>query len=996
MASALAGVTLMLLAMLFLASQPAMADDADKKKASEGVYKSMGPQKATSAYGESVVSRWWGGAGTAQNKQLDDSYMAYTLPFSFPFFGQNYTTIYISTNGLITFDAASSSYSNSDTTLISTKCIAPLWDDIDLRNGSGVTGSDIYILRNASNVLIRWKGKRYPYSSSSSPAINVECVLYSNGQIRFNYGVGNNPVDATVGISKGDGSNYILGYHNGRANCNQVASLLYVPRSTNVTVNGYVRTPGGAGINGAWLTYTNQTGSGSNASGYYARSLPRGWSGYVTPSKSGYIFVPNRRQYTNLSANASGNFTGYTSAQLLTMGGRVTVGGSALSGVTVQLTGNSGFANYTLTTNANGYWWAKVPPRWAGTVTPSRSGYTFTPTSRSAPGYTVNWTTCNFTAAVVQNKQIWGSIKTKAGAAMSGVTVTFTGASGKPSYTVTTNASGVYSRMVPYGWSGTLRASRSGYSFYPATRSISNITANLGNQNFMGYTTADTITIGGRVLYNSAGLSGVTVSLTGSGGSVNRTATTNASGYWTTTTPLGWAGSVVASRSGYTFSPTSQTLAARYYNHTCANFVGSVVTTRTEPLLVIMVDFTNFAHTGTEAEWANRIFGTSGLTLRTFYMQASRNTFYFRPANETSGTVNNGIVRVRLNRVHPNPEAYSSTTGDRLYQELIRDAILAANPYVNFAAYDTNGDGWLTNRELHLAFYIAGYEASYDSSTPSVWAHRWSLQSYYLGSTLPRPDGVYVGCYNATASRNGGYTMQGQRHGSRQAAFGTLAHELGHDLGLPDLYDVSGASEGVGTHCLMSSGSWGAASGEYPGVRPVHPSAWCKIELGFVTPITVARTANWSGNLQPTNSTSYAPLKITTSNAQQYFLAEFRKPVGFDAGLQYYFGGSSTTGGLAIWHIDTSRRTSNNQDNANWRRKLVDLEIPGYSSVSGDPLDLRHNRGRLTNYWRTGTSYYRINGSSTPNTTLYEGTATGISLTTTGDGTGNYIGVTKP
>ncbi len=60
---------------------------------------------------------------------------------------------------------------------------------------------------------------------------------------------------------------------------------------------------------------------------------------------------------------------------------------------------------------------------------------------------------------------------------------------------------------------------------------------------------------------------------------------------------------------------------------------------------------------------------------------------------------------------------------------------------------------------------------------------------------------------------------------------GVIAHEYGHEIGLPDLYDRDGSSDGVGNFCLMSGGSWNGS-----GATPAPPSAWCKSYLGWLSP----------------------------------------------------------------------------------------------------------------------------------------------------------------
>ena len=63
-----------------------------------------------------------------------------------------------------------------------------------------------------------------------------------------------------------------------------------------------------------------------------------------------------------------------------------------------------------------------------------------------------------------------------------------------------------------------------------------------------------------------------------------------------------------------------------------------------------------------------------------------------------------------------------------------------------------------------------------------------------------------------------------------------IAHEYGHALGLPDLYDRDRTpSEGLGTWCLMAGGS-----NNNGGATPAFMSAWCRWQLGWVMPERVS------------------------------------------------------------------------------------------------------------------------------------------------------------
>jgi len=62
----------------------------------------------------------------------DDCFLDKTLPFTFPFFGQNYTSVTVSSNGSLYFGGTPSSHPSHDApgsvvTLAGFKMIAGLW-----------------------------------------------------------------------------------------------------------------------------------------------------------------------------------------------------------------------------------------------------------------------------------------------------------------------------------------------------------------------------------------------------------------------------------------------------------------------------------------------------------------------------------------------------------------------------------------------------------------------------------------------------------------------------------------------------------------------------------------------------------------------------------------------------------------------------------------------------------------------------------------------------
>jgi len=145
-----------------------------------------------SFYTRTYLQPQWIGGGVPMGWHADDASWTYTLPFSFPFYGNDYSSICVSSNGLITFLDPDSSFSNSISALAGKLAIAPAWND-------WVTDDpyDIYIWQNSMHVGIRWYVRAY----GSSTEANFEAILSVDGEIQFNYQYNDGPVSPTVGIS---------------------------------------------------------------------------------------------------------------------------------------------------------------------------------------------------------------------------------------------------------------------------------------------------------------------------------------------------------------------------------------------------------------------------------------------------------------------------------------------------------------------------------------------------------------------------------------------------------------------------------------------------------------------------------------------------------------------------------------------------------------------------------------------------------------------------
>ena len=155
--------------------------------------------------------------GTALGLTFDDRYLEnYALPFSFPFFGQNFTTVTISTNGNLYFSPPPKR-SNGDADdvpgavadLSQFKMIAGMWDDLDLRT-SRRADADVYVVTPDPNrIIFRWQGVQFGDGTNGDP-INFEIELRSDGVITTRYGAGNTNLFPVVGISGGQPDPFVI------------------------------------------------------------------------------------------------------------------------------------------------------------------------------------------------------------------------------------------------------------------------------------------------------------------------------------------------------------------------------------------------------------------------------------------------------------------------------------------------------------------------------------------------------------------------------------------------------------------------------------------------------------------------------------------------------------------------------------------------------------------------------------------------------------------
>jgi immune inhibitor A len=349
--------------------------------------------------------------------------------------------------------------------------------------------------------------------------------------------------------------------------------------------------------------------------------------------------------------------------------------------------------------------------------------------------------------------------------------------------------------------------------------------------------------------------------------------------------------------------------------------------------IALLVDFSDNKGMRRAKDFENLLFDKANPNSMTnFYRQLSYG------ALELTGEV---IGYVRAPQPYSYYTASESGTGSNYPKNtpgLLNDTLTIFCRNDNLVRFDADNDGFVDAIFLIHAGRGAEAEPNPAKRKNMIWSHKW---------TLPQPfvhQGVKVFAYSAEPE---------------DGRVGVFSHEFGHLLGLPDLYDTTFRSHGIGDWCLMAGGSWGGK-----GNRPTRMSCWCLAKLGWIKPKVVTRKKSIQLYTLEEKKAECYRLWTKGATGPEYFLLENRQAKGLDAALP----GS----GLAVWHID--ERQSNNDNPLAYLVALLQAD-------GNKDLELLKNSGDAGDLFPGDKGVAAVDDNTTPSTRANTGSPSRVALT---------------
>lgn len=316
----------------------------------------------------------------------------------------------------------------------------------------------------------------------------------------------------------------------------------------------------------------------------------------------------------------------------------------------------------------------------------------------------------------------------------------------------------------------------------------------------------------------------------------------------------------------------------------------------TYPVLIIPALFEDSPEPHVTAQEMQAIlFADTGRTMTTYYREASNQRL----------SVDGSVAPWVRTSVSLADGAGHGWIGPRA-QDHFRDAVAAADSAIDFTQFDNDGpdgvpnsgdDDGIVDSVVFMNIELAG-----NCGGEGFWPHFSGLRNedgelgVETGDIGASGEPIKVLPYIADSAVNCDDEPLGPA---------VLAHEFGHNLGLPDYYrQAQGLGPDdrhwiIGCFGIMGAGSWACGSGPLPAeFGPTHFSPLALDFLGWADVEEVGQVTDREYVLEPVQSAGHILRVPLAPGSEEYFLIEYRPRIGFDDVLP--------DDGVLIYHVDES------------------------------------------------------------------------------------------
>lgn len=273
----------------------------------------------------------------------------------------------------------------------------------------------------------------------------------------------------------------------------------------------------------------------------------------------------------------------------------------------------------------------------------------------------------------------------------------------------------------------------------------------------------------------------------------------------------------------------------------------------------------------------------------------------------------------------------NNSNGDDMYpDELIVEAVNAADASVDFKDYDWDNDG-----EVDQVFILyAGKGEADGGPSNTIWPHMYYLSATNKALTL---DGVRINTYACSNEIMSDGNIEG---------IGCFCHEFSHCLGFPDFYDTSYSGWfGMSQWDLMDQGSYNGNT-----YQPAGYTAYEKWMAGWIEPIELDKESVTVENLKATSEGGESYIIYNDGNKNEYYMVENRQKTGWDASLPGK--------GLMITHVDFDSRIWV-ENNPNTKVTQSTANLYGLKTNDHQRFTIFHaDNDDDAQYWNSYGGYY--------------------------------------